>query len=184
MNSNMQRSPNGFGPESPPADSVRKAHDTGAAAWPGVELSVDDFACHVERLVARCDRAEVLARHGDDLFLACACTHGDPRAIALFSRSVLSTVPAMVGHLLPKGARVEDLVQSLHEQMLVGRSGSPPGIAAYRGAGPLAGWVRITATRAAVRMKKSAARCVHETLVDGPSNVSTVSLRLLQSDGD
>jgi RNA polymerase sigma-70 factor (ECF subfamily) len=170
----MQRRADGFGSGSPLDDSVRVAHEAGAAAWPGVDLSIDDFARHVERLLAGSDVAEVLARQGEDLFLACACAQGNLRAIELFSRYVLSSVPAMVGHILPECALVDDLLQSLHEQMLVPCESSPPRIAAYRGTGSLAGWVRITATRAAIRMKKSAARFTGEKLLDPRPEVSTV----------
>jgi RNA polymerase sigma-70 factor (ECF subfamily) len=155
----------------PPNEALRAAHVAGIAAWPRVELSVDDLARHVETLLVGSGAAEILARHGADLFLACACALGNPRAVELFSQHYLGAVKAMVGHILPR-ALLEDLVQSLHEQMLVRRGTTPPGIAAYRGTGPLAAWVRITATRAAVRMKKSAARFTDETVADGPHEVS------------
>ena len=57
----------------PPTEAVRAAHEAGIAAWPGVDLSVDDFARHVETLVVGSGAAEILARQGADLFLACAC---------------------------------------------------------------------------------------------------------------
>jgi RNA polymerase sigma-70 factor (ECF subfamily) len=163
----MQERPVGFAGSVRLADSVRVAHEAGAAAWPGIDLSVDDFAQHVETLLTGSNGAEVLARQGEDLFLACACARGDSRAIELFSRYVLSAVPAMVGHILPGGPLLDDLLQSLHEQMLVRRESGPPRIAAYRGTGPLAGWVRITATRAAIRMKKNAARFSEEITLEG-----------------
>jgi RNA polymerase sigma-70 factor (ECF subfamily) len=155
----------------PPTDALHAAHEAGIAAWPGVDLSLDAFARHVETLPVEGGAAEVLARHGEDLFLACACALGIPRAVELFSRHYLGAVNAMVGHMLPR-ALLEDLVQSLHEQMLVRRGTTPPGIAAYRGTGPLAAWVRITATRAAVRTRKRAARFADETLVDGRHELS------------
>jgi RNA polymerase sigma-70 factor (ECF subfamily) len=171
----MQRAADGFADRgSALADSLRLAHQAGAAAWPGVALSVDDFARHVEALLGGGDGADVLARQGEDLFLACACAQGDTRAIEHFSRCVLSVVPAMVGHILPERALLDDLLQTLQEQMLVRRESSPPRIAAYRGTGSLAGWVRVTATRAAIRMKKRAARFAEETLLEGRPEASAV----------
>jgi RNA polymerase sigma-70 factor, ECF subfamily len=157
----------------PLADSVRAAHEAGANAWPGVDLSLDDFARHVEALRDGRGGAEALARQGEDLFLACACAQGNARAIELFSRYVLSAVPAMVAHILPKGALLDDLLQSMREQLLVRRESAPPRIAAYRGTGPLAGWVRITATRAAIRLKKGAARFTEDVTLDGRADAST-----------
>jgi RNA polymerase sigma-70 factor (ECF subfamily) len=107
--------------------------------------------------------AEVIMRHGDDLFLACACANGDERAIEFFSQHFLGAVPAMVARVLPNRSLVEELVQSLHEGMLVPREASPPQIAGYRGTGSLAGWVRISAMRAAVRMKNRVARFAPES---------------------
>jgi RNA polymerase sigma-70 factor (ECF subfamily) len=137
--------------------SVRAAHATGSASWPGVALSIEDFARHVEERVEG-DANEILTRHGDDLFLACACARGDARAIELFSKQFLGAVPTMVARIVPPGELMDELVQSLHELMLVRRASAPPHIAEYRGTGSLAGWVRISATRAAVRMKNRAAR--------------------------
>jgi RNA polymerase sigma-70 factor (ECF subfamily) len=128
------------------------------ATWPGVDLSLEDFARHVETRVAGSDAADVLLRYGDDLFLACACARGDTRAIELFSMHFLGAVPLMVARILPQGPLVEELVQSLHEAMLVARGSAPPHIAAYRGTGSLAAWVRVSATRAAVHAKNRAAR--------------------------
>jgi RNA polymerase sigma-70 factor (ECF subfamily) len=171
----MQRTADGFAVgASTLADSVRLAHRAGAAAWPGVELSINDFARHVEALLAGGDGGDLLARQGEDLFLACACAQGDSRAIEHFSRSVLGAVPAMVGHILPECALLDDLLQSLTEHILVPGETSPPRIAGYRGTGSLAGWVRIAATRAAIRMKKRAARFTDETLLEGRSDASTV----------
>jgi RNA polymerase sigma-70 factor (ECF subfamily) len=151
------------------------AHQAGAAAWPGVDLSLDDFTRHVETLLAAGDAAEVLARQGEDLFLACACAQGDSRAIELFSRYVLGAVPAMVGHIVPEPALLDDLLQSLQEQLLLPGECSPPRIAAYRGTGSLAAWVRVTATRAAIRTKKRAARFNDETLLDVRSEGSAAN---------
>ena len=144
--------------------AVRAAHESGTAAWPGVDLSLEDFARHVKARVATEDAIDVLMRHGDDLFLACACARGDRRAVELFSQNFLGAVPVIVARIVPH-ALIEELVQSLHEVMLVRRDGSPPHIAEYRGTGSLAGWVRISATRAAVRMKNRAARLDRKSVV-------------------
>jgi RNA polymerase sigma-70 factor (ECF subfamily) len=49
---------------------------------------------------------------------------------------------------------VEEVKQLLRVQLLVPKDGKPPGIAGYRGKGPLRGWLRITATRELIRHKK------------------------------
>jgi RNA polymerase sigma-70 factor (ECF subfamily) len=143
--------------------SVRAAHASGLAAWPGVALPVSAFADHVEERLGRAGAMRRLAQHGEDLFLACACARGDPRAIELFSTQLLATLPPIVSRIVRSDALVEELVQSLHEMILVRRGEeTPPRIAEYRGTGSLLGWVRVTATRAAVRMKKRAGRFASE----------------------
>jgi RNA polymerase sigma-70 factor (ECF subfamily) len=48
-------------------------------------------------------------------------------------------------------ADVADVVQSLREQLLVGKEGRRPGIAEYTGRGELAGWLRVAAVRAGLK---------------------------------
>ena len=66
---------------------------------------------------------------------------------------------------MPPGSRcargpdvVDDVKQLLRVQLLVAKDGKPPGLAGYRGKGPLRGWVRITATRELIRQKKKVSR--------------------------
>src|SRR5204863_6063057 len=54
--------------------------------------------------------------------------------------------------------QVQEVKQVLRVQLLVPKDGKPPGIAGYRGKGPLRGWVRITATRELIRHKKKRQR--------------------------
>jgi RNA polymerase sigma-70 factor (ECF subfamily) len=127
-----------------------------------VALSLEDFERHVAENVK-----ESQITHAADLFLACACSHGDPRAIDHFSREFMKAVPAIVGGIVVRPELVDDLVQSLREMLLVKRdASSPPRIATYRGTGSLAGWVRISATRAAVRAKRRAGARAEQTLAD------------------
>jgi RNA polymerase sigma-70 factor (ECF subfamily) len=53
---------------------------------------------------------------------------------------------------------VTEVKQLLRVQLLVAKDDKPPGIAGYRGKGPLRGWVRITATRELIRHKKKRSR--------------------------
>ncbi len=59
--------------------ALAQLYDAGRATWPDVELDRQEFARWLE---ARC--ASVDEVHGADLYLACACAHGDARAIAAF----------------------------------------------------------------------------------------------------
>src|SRR5947209_4360744 len=60
------------------------------AAWPDFELDEDVLARHVEGLtIDDADRAA-------ELFLACACAHGEPKAVAALERRYLTEVGAFV----------------------------------------------------------------------------------------
>lgn len=63
-------------------------HRQACATWPEVELDAHVFASYVEsRLPAGLAIAEAAGQmRTDDLYLACACSRGDPRAIAAFEQ--------------------------------------------------------------------------------------------------
>jgi RNA polymerase sigma-70 factor (ECF subfamily) len=88
-----------------------------------------------------------------DLVLAAACAAGDPVAHAAFE-DALSEVDVAGAATRATKDQIEEVKQRLRVQMLVARDGKPPGIASYRGKGPLRGWLRITATRELIRHKK------------------------------
>jgi RNA polymerase sigma-70 factor (ECF subfamily) len=50
---------------------------------------------------------------------------------------------------------LDELVQTLRAGLLVGAPPAPPRIASYSGRGPLAGWLRITAVRTAIDLRRT-----------------------------
>ncbi len=122
------------------------------AQWPDVHF--DDGKLR-ELVGDRLAGDEVLAS-GDVLFAAAAQLQ-EPTAIAAFDR-VLTEVDAAGASVGAPKDLVEEVKQLLRLQLLVPKDGKPPGIAGYRGKGPLRGWVRITATRELIRHKKKRAR--------------------------
>lgn len=116
-------------------------HQLAAArqAWPGVEVEPATLAAYVE------------ARGGEqivDLYLACACCHGDGTAIALFQRELATAVERAVRKLGGDRAAADELAQELRERLLVATPARPARIAEYTGRGPLGAWLRVIATRA------------------------------------
>jgi RNA polymerase sigma-70 factor (ECF subfamily) len=130
------------------------AYESAKKAWPGIAISVEEFALHLASVLPRDAAAIPAGLHTDDLFLACGCAKGDRHALELFSSRVLSIIPASVSRISTSPAFVDELTQHMRELLLVGRSESRPRIGEYRGTGPLVAWVRISATRAAIRMMK------------------------------
>jgi RNA polymerase sigma-70 factor (ECF subfamily) len=137
-----------------PEAALLAAHRAGQRAWPGVALSAEHFASHLAAVLPPGSTDIPPELYAVDMFLACACARGDARALDLFSTRILATVvPPAVARISSSPVFVEELMQSLRELLLVPRAGGPARIAEYRGKGPLAGWVRISAVRAAIRMK-------------------------------
>jgi RNA polymerase sigma-70 factor (ECF subfamily) len=148
-------------------------------AWPDVALSNEAFLAHLARCVPRgadlIDALDALAL--TDLFLACACAHREPHALAHFDAHYLTPVGRAWsgGHRL--AASADEVRQALRVRLLVGADGEPPRIASYAGRGALAAWVRMSATRLALNMLKSEGRHAAE-----PEDDDAVALRAAQLD--
>ncbi|MCE9669931.1 RNA polymerase subunit sigma-70 [Myxococcus stipitatus] len=138
--------------------------DTARAAWPTLRLSPEDFARHLVRHLPVGKAAEMLrVLHAADLYLACACTTGEPLALRAFEQHILRFIPARLGALSP--SMVEEVLQVLRERLLVGSEQAPPRIGSYGGRGPLLTWVGITAARIAGELVERNGR---EVLVTEP----------------
>lgn len=127
-------------------------------AWPRVTFDETTLAAFIgERLAGTDLVAALTAAPAADLALAAACVAQEPSAHAAFD-SVLAEVDAAGSSTGASPDLVEEVKQLLRLQLLVAKDGKPPGLAGYRGRGPLRGWVRITATRELIRHKKKRTR--------------------------
>jgi RNA polymerase sigma-70 factor, ECF subfamily len=132
--------------------------DAARAAWPEVRIDPPQLVEFIAERLAGPDLAAALATAPSaDLVLAAACTAQEPTAHAAFD-AVLSEVDAAGASTRSAKDLIEDVKQLIRVQLLVAKDGKPPGIAGYRGKGPLRGWVRITATRELIRHQRKRAR--------------------------
>ncbi len=119
------------------------------AAWPHLGLRDAEFVAHVAArlpldlpLVAGLE-----ALHVEDLFLACACAHGDPEALAALEAAYFADVDVALTR--ERGAvDADDFKQALRERLYVSTDGNPPRIASYAARGNLRTWLRVTVTNA------------------------------------
>jgi RNA polymerase sigma-70 factor, ECF subfamily len=126
------------------------------AAWPTVELSADLFALYVaERLPT--DQAAGRRLRIADLYLACACVHGDANAIAAFDLHCLTVVDSALPRLGLDADAVGEVKQRLRRWLLVPEAG-PPRLVDFAGYGDLRGWVRVIAVHEALAMLRRARR--------------------------
>ena len=88
-----------------------------------------------------------LAQRAEDIYLAFACACGNRGAHRMFEDHFLSQVPRFVSRFRFAPDLVDEVRQRVRIKQLLG---AQPGLSRYRGRGPLGGWVRSTAVRAAV----------------------------------
>ncbi|HUJ58810.1 MAG TPA: sigma-70 family RNA polymerase sigma factor [Kofleriaceae bacterium] len=123
------------------------AYARGRAAWPDIAVDPAVFAAHVAHL-------DLPSEPHADLYLACACAHDDPGALATFDRELLGAVGKHIRRIDGSRELADEVRQLVRERLLVARDGERPRIAAYAGRGPLAAWVRVTAVRVALDVQR------------------------------
>jgi len=131
---------------------------TAREKWPSVTFDEDALGEFIGlRLYGDDLPIALAAAPAADLALAAACAAQEKTAHAAFD-AVLTEVDAAGSATNATKDLVAEVKQLLRLQLLVPKEGKPPGIAGYRGKGPLRGWVRITATRELIRHKKKRQR--------------------------
>ncbi len=130
----------------------------GRAAHPAVALTDATIA---ERLAARL-RDDPEARlddlHDADLYLALALAAGDAAALRVFEDALVPQIDLALRRLRLGGGTADEVKQALRVELLV-QGGK---ISDYAGLGELAAWLRVSATRKALKLIKRADR--EETL--------------------
>lgn len=172
-------------PSRPAALAAWEAVLAGARrAWPQMTVDEAKLAEFLGPRLAGPDVAAALAAApAGDLAIAAMCNAGEPTAHAAFD-AILGEVSAAGAATRAPADVVEDVKQVLRVQLLVPREGKPPGIAGYRGKGPLRGWVRITATRELIRHLKKRAKEVplERSLEDALGTASDPMLSQLKAE--
>jgi RNA polymerase sigma-70 factor, ECF subfamily len=171
----MTRLPAPDGVDLAPASQL--AARAGEAAWPGVRVPAEVFTQHVRRTGAR---PEDLARHGGDLYLACACAHGDATAFRVVERQLLPRLAGPLVRLSVPRTSVDDVLQ---EVAMVVLTGPRPAIASYSARSALVTWLRVVAMRTAINtLRQASAPRVGELLlnelVDAGEDVELRATRL------
>jgi RNA polymerase sigma-70 factor (ECF subfamily) len=141
------------------AAAVARIGAAGRAAWPAVELADDAIA---ERLIARLrddPQAPIDDLRDADLYLAFALVGGLATAVRAFEDHLVPQIDVALRRLRLGGGTADEVKQALRVELLTGPTAK---IADYAGRGELAAWLRITATRKALKLVRRADR--EETL--------------------
>lgn len=136
------------------------------AAWPGIGAQVDsDFLPQLasklpsrgaaERLDASTVRESLAAMRVEELWLAWACVHRDPAAIAHFEAAYFGEVDAAVRRFDALPVTLEDVQQRLRQKLYLH---DPPSLAGYGGQGDLRGWLRAAVLHLLINIATREAR--------------------------
>lgn len=134
---------------------LEKAHQ----AWPGVHVAEPDYLAYVAQRVFSGPVGRALGEMcTSDLYLACACAHGDRKALAAFQKTFGSHIRAAVAVLDPSGDLGDDVLQVLCMRLFVATENRLPKVTGYRGKGNLKTWLRAAALRTALNLRRKGAR--------------------------
>ena len=129
------------------------------AAWPGL-AAIDEELCGAVLAAAAAEGRPVPPERGVELVLATACARGDAEAIAVLEARFFPELGRLVQKRVRSFALRDEILQHVRALLLVGRADKRPELADFRGAGPLAGWLRIVAMRVLLRFVQKEERSV------------------------
>lgn len=167
---------------------LRAAWEVGRAAWPALELDADRFLAWIgPRLDSALDPAQLVAA---DLYLATACVLRVAGAAEAFVKGPLAATERHVASIVKSSEARAELLQDLSVLLLApGVDGSEPRLAQYSGRGPLAVWLRMTATRRALNLGRGKTKHIEfdevafERVADADPELSTLRRRHKQEIG-
>jgi RNA polymerase sigma-70 factor (ECF subfamily) len=136
--------------------SVAEIAAAGRAAFPGVDLPDATLAAHVAARRGDDPDGRVQQAHAADYYLAVALAHQLPAAMRVFEARLVPEIEVALRRLRLPGGADDEVKQALRVELLVGDGA--PRIADYGGRGELAAWVRVTATRKALKLLRKHGR--------------------------
>jgi RNA polymerase sigma-70 factor len=126
-----------------------QAFETARAPWPDLSLTAVQFIRHVAEhlpLNSHGQPVELVLKslHLSDLYLACTCALGVPRAADILERDYLAKVPGILRRHRHSPEMIDDVCQKLREKLVLHAH-----VATYTGEGKLWSWVEVIAKRMA-----------------------------------
>lgn len=149
-------------------EKLAAMHLAGQAQWPNVALPAVRFAAHLARVLEpmAVSPAPFDEINAADLYLAAACSEGDPAALALFDRTILAQASAAAAQVDPSPSFADEVRQIVREKLFVRAEGKPAKIDEYRGGGTLLRWVRAVVRNTARNQVRNPDDRSHEELGD------------------
>ena len=158
---------------------LAKAHEDAARAWPGIALDARQFVRRLARHVAP-GTDPTLALSGCDVcgvFLTEACLRQIAGAADQLDRLLVRETSVAAATIDPSPAFAAEVAQAVRIKLLAPSSGGPPRCAEFAGRGPLKAWLRMTALRTALDLRRTAKPTEPlDVLADRPAPASSPEL--------
>jgi RNA polymerase sigma-70 factor (ECF subfamily) len=139
------------------------------AKWPALAIPDARFLTYLAQRTAADPVRGLDALHAADLYLCCACSDGNERAILDLQEAYFPGVERALARTGIDATRRRELQGELIPHLFVA-DGRSPRIASYRGTGPLQGWLRAVAVRRALATA-AAAQSEDRALADQPGTL-------------
>lgn len=119
--------------------------------WPILEVPPNIFLAYLAKRVETpfCANLEKLAH--TDLYLVCSCREGDPTGLKTFRQQYLDRLDGLLGKSNIPDAIISEVKSDLASRLFVPDERNEALIDGYKGTGSLHAWIRVVATRDALR---------------------------------
>ena len=135
---------------------LEEALEAARAQWPGVEVDPEDYLQFLARRVPE-DVQPAIALAGlrtGDLYLACACLVGTPGSARAFKDAYFPMLDRALPGVCQEASQVDDIKQAVYQKVFVGEGDHNVAIHKYNGIGDLRAWLRVTAVRMALNLRR------------------------------
>ena len=172
---------------------VKKTFELCLQRFPTIQLSFEDYLAHIDEIVValqspslgkltecRAWLAVFAHLHGEDVFLAFACSRGDRIAWEYFADDYAPLLRRYALQACRSFNESEDLAQELITRLMEGKEK----LAGYNGRASLAGWLRVAIANAAVdRFRRARKQVSLEAVEDGQPVAKALDERI-EEDAD
>jgi RNA polymerase sigma-70 factor, ECF subfamily len=135
----------------------RALWDRGRARHPELAVELAAFEAYLGGRVPE-NPGDVERLPAEDLYLACACLAGTAGAMERFTDEHRAALAMFVAPVVRVPHAIDELVDALLTEILMGSAGGAPRLATYAGRGPLRTWLRMIAVRRSLNESRDGER--------------------------
>jgi RNA polymerase sigma-70 factor (ECF subfamily) len=139
--------------------ALEQALSAAHAAWPGIDVSDEDFVKYLGARVPSDVPLDVGVKRlrVTDLYLACACLQGHAGALRALEQTILEPLRLRLERTGYSPTMASEVVQVLRLRLVAPINGTEPRLGTFSGQGALASWAHVAAARVAVDLSRAEA---------------------------